>query len=189
VGLGLKTTAAACALLLASALGACGKADEEQGVDAPANEGLALPLQGVEYNVFITRQLNPAIPPDSAYVKGGEAPPGQIIYGVFIQACNRSDRPHVAASSFKIVDNQGNEFTPRPLPGDNAFAYKAKGLGPQECIPENGSVAQLGPTAGAMLLFQFPLKIAENRPLELEIDGPSQAVEPKQRKLTVELDI
>jgi hypothetical protein len=189
VGLGLKTIAAACALVLASALGACGKADEEEGVDAPASEGLALPLQGVEYNVFITRQLNPAIPPDSAYVKGGEPPPGQIIYGVFIQACNRSDKPHVAASNFKLVDNQGNEFAPRPLPEDNAFAYHPKRLDPKECIPETGSVAQLGPTAGSMLLFQFPLRIAENRPLELEVEGPLQAVAPKERKLTFELDI
>ena len=42
-------------------------------------------------------------------------------------------------------------------------------LGKDDCIPEAGSVAQLGPTAGSMLLFQFPLQITENRPLELII--------------------
>jgi hypothetical protein len=34
-----------------------------------------------------------------------------------------------------------------------------------------GSLAQLGPTAGAMLPFLFPLEAGENRPLELEIHG------------------
>jgi hypothetical protein len=182
MSLGLKTLAAASALALAVALGACGKADEEQGVDEPAREGLALPLGGVNYNVFITRQLNPSIPPDEAYVKGGEPGKGQALYGVFLQACNASHRPRRTASVFKVVDNQGNEFEPRELPEDNAFAYHPKQLDPKECIPQSGSVAQLGPTAGSMLLFQLPLRNTENRPLELEIEEASE-------KLTVELDI
>jgi uncharacterized lipoprotein YehR (DUF1307 family) len=62
-----KRTAAACVLVLAASLAACGTKDEEQGVEEPAREGLALPLGGVEYNVFITRQLNPKIPPDDAF--------------------------------------------------------------------------------------------------------------------------
>ena len=45
---------------------------------------------------------------------------------------------------------------------------------PNECIPEAGSVAQLGPTAGSMLLFRLPLENTENRPLELEIEGPER---------------
>ena len=57
-----------CLALTAAALAACGEADVEQGVEEPAREGIAVPLDGVDYNVFITRQLNTRIPPDTAYV-------------------------------------------------------------------------------------------------------------------------
>jgi hypothetical protein len=170
-------------LALAAPLGlaACGS-DEHPGVDEPAREGLALPLDGIDYNVFITRQLNPRVPPDMAYVKE-EPPPGQTIYGVFIQACNNSDEEHETVSDFVIHDNQGNRFEPTELPLDNQFAYHPRPLGPDECIPEAGTVAQLGPSAGSMLLFELPLENTENRPLELEMEGSDGET------LTFELDI
>jgi len=161
-----------CLLALAAGAAACGEADEEQGVDEAAREGLALELDGVEYNVFITRQLNTRIPPDDAYVEEGAEPePGETFYGVFLQACNRSDEAHETVDDFKIVDNQGNEFEPEELPEDNKFAYHARELLPDECIPEGGSVAQLGPSGGSMLLFRLPLENTEYRPLELEVQG------------------
>ncbi|HEV3379158.1 MAG TPA: hypothetical protein VG126_17925 [Thermoleophilaceae bacterium] len=158
----------ACLLVLAAlpGLAACG--DEEPGVDEPAREGLALELDGITYNVFITRQLNPRLPPDEAYVTD-EAPAGETLYGVFIQVCNQSEEPHETAGEFIVKDNQENEFEPEELPEDNTFAYSPRTLNPDECIPEAGSVAQLGPSGGSMLLFQLPLETTENRPLELEI--------------------
>jgi len=173
-----------CLAVLAAGAAACGEADVEQGVDEPAREGLALELQGIEYNVFITRELNPKITPDRAYVEAGtEAGKGETLYGVFLQACNRTHDTHQTVDRFKIVDNQGNEFEPEELPDDNQFAYHARELEPTECIPEAGSVAQLGPTAGAMLLFRIPLANTEYRPLELEIEGGGD------KHLTYELDI
>lgn len=171
----------ACLVALAAplALGACG--DEEPGIDEPANEGLAIELEGVDYTVFITRELNPKITPDDAYVTD-EAPPGEALYGVFLRACNVSDDQRQVASEFKVHDNQENSFEPEPLPADNQFAYTPRTLDPKECIPEAGSVAQLGPTAGSMLLFKFPLENTENRPLELEIEQDGE-------KRTFELDI
>jgi hypothetical protein len=176
----LRLASIACVLALAGLLSACG--EEEPGVDEPAREGLALELGGIEYNVFITRQLNPEITPDEAYVTQG-APPGETLYGVFIQACNNSDDSHETASQFIVRDNQENTFEPEELPADNPFAYEARTLAPEECIPEAGSVTQLGPTDGAMLLFQLPLQTTENRPLELEIEGPEG------ESLMFELDI
>jgi hypothetical protein len=170
----------ACVLGLAAGLAACG--DEEIGFDEPAREGLALELDGLEYNVFITRQLNPAVPPDGAYVTE-EAPPGEVLYGVFIQVCNRSDEIHRSVDRFMVRDNQENRFEPEELPEDNHFAYNPRELAPDECIPDAGTVAQLGPTAGSMLLFQLPLQNTENRPLELEIEGENGET------LTYELDI
>ena len=169
-----------CLIALAGALVACG--DEEPGVTEPAREGLALELGGVQYNVFITRQLNPEITPDDAYVTE-EAPPGESLYGVFIEVCNNSDEARVPSDDFVILDNQKNEFEPEDLPDDNQFAYHTRELDPQECIPEAGSVAQLGPTEGSMLLFQLPLQTTENRPLELEVE------DSEGETLTFELDI
>ena len=161
-----------CLAVLAAGAAACGEADVKQGVDEPAREGLALELQGVEYNVFITRELNPKITPDRAYVAAGTEPgKGETLYGVFLQACNRTHDTHQSVDRFKIVDSQGNKFEPEELPADNQFAYHPQRLEPSECIPEPGSVAQFGPSAGAMLLFRIPLANTENRPLELEIEG------------------
>jgi hypothetical protein len=182
------TTAAGFAVALALTLGGltgCGKADEVPGKDEPAREGLAIPLDGVEYNVFITRELNLRIPPDSAYYEGPAAPKGQTLYGVFLEACNKGKRPRRATGRFKVVDNQGSEFEPTELPKDNQFAYHPRVLNPDECIPEAGSVAQQGPTAGAMLLYKLPLDVTENRPLELEIESAGGS--PQKR--TVELDL
>jgi hypothetical protein len=151
-------------------------------VDEPAREGLALELEGVDYNVFITRQLNPKITPDEAYVND-EAPPGETLYGVFIEVCNASEEVRTPTDEFVILDNQSNRFEPQELPEDNQFAYRSRELDPEECIPEAGSVAQLGPTEGSMLLFQLPLQTTENRPLELEVEGEGG------EKLTYELDI
>ena len=183
MSLARTTAAVACALALAGGLVACGN-EKEQGVEEPAREGLALELDGVDYNVFITRELNPDIPPDNAYFKGPAPGKGQTLYGVFIQACNSSsDGPaRQTANEFEIVDNQGNKFEPTELPEDNDFAYHPGMLSPKECIPEAGSVAQLGPTAGSMLLFKFPLENTENRPLELTIEQAGE-------KRTFTLDI
>jgi hypothetical protein len=168
--------------VLAACVGPAACGDEEPGVDEPAREGLALELDGVDYNVFITRQLNPRVPPDGAYVSE-EAPAGETLYGVFIQVCNNSEEPHETVADFVVKDNQENEFEPEELPEDNAFAYAAQTLDPKECIPQAGSVAQLGPSAGSMLLFQLPLDATENRPLELEMEAESGET------LVFELDI
>jgi hypothetical protein len=177
-----RLSLAACILAVAASLGPAACGDDEPGVDEPAREGLALELDGVDYNVFITRQLNPRVAPDQAYVTE-EAPPGETLYGVFIQVCNHSEEPRETVSEFVVKDNQENTFEPEELPEDNAFAYSPRTLDPKECIPEAGSVAQLGPSAGSMLLFQFPLENTENRPLELELEGESGET------LTFELDI
>jgi hypothetical protein len=173
-----------CLAVLAAVAAGCGEADVEQGVEEPAREGIAVPLDGVDYNVFITRQLNTKIPPDNAYVDSDtEQGADETLYGVFIQVCNHSDETHQTADAFKIVDSQGNEYEPEELPEDNAFAYHARELPPDECIPEAGSVAQLGPTAGSMLMFRLPLANTEFRPLELEVEGEGD------EHLTFELDI
>jgi hypothetical protein len=173
-----STFAAIFALVLA--LAGCGGEKQPN----PAREGLTVSLGGVEYTVYITRELNLKIPPDQAYYNGPEAPPGQVYYGVFLQTCNPGGGPKPTADSFKVVDNQGNEFEPTPIEAKNPFAYHPRLLAKKECIPQSGSVAQLGPTEASMLLFKLPLSNTENRPLELEIQAPRVA-----ESKSIELDL
>ncbi len=176
-----RVTPLLCLFALAAplVLASCANKEEHPGTHEPAREGLALEMQGVEYTVFITRQLNPKVTPDEAYVSD-EPAQGDTFYGVFMRVCNRSEEIRRPASTFYVRDNQSEAFEPEQLPPDNPFAYQSAPLDPDECIPQAGSVAQLGPTTGTMLLFELPLDNTENRPLELEIraeDGESRTVE------------
>lgn len=159
-----------------------------QGEEA-TREGLATNLEGVTYNVLITRQLNLNDVEDRGYAELPPPAPGSTYYGVFLQACNVTDAPLRTASDFRIVTTQEEEFDPVALEPENPFAYQSSELGPDQCIPEVGSLASDGPTAGALLVFEIPIEATENRPLELHVARgyDLQAGEP--RELLFELDI
>jgi hypothetical protein len=170
--------------------------EPEREPGAGLREGLDVRVGGIDYTVYITRELNLKLADDRGYWHGKEAPPGFAHYGVFLQACNRSadddnlpDESYMASGSFKVVDTQGNEYEPLEPEKDNVFQYRAEELAPDECIPTTGSLAQQGPTAGAMLMFEFPLEAGENRPLELEIMGDDVQVEGQPTTGRVELDL
>lgn len=184
-----RITAAACVPIVVLSLAACGKPSEEAGITEPAREGLAIPVGDAHYNVFITRQLNLDVVPDNAFYKGPRPGKDQTLYGVFLQVCNNKEKPVKTAERFTVIDNQENKFEPVELPEDNEFAYAPRQLGPGECIPEEGSVAQQGPTGGSMLLFKLPLDVTENRPLELEIESPFDVNKGKREHRKVELDL
>jgi hypothetical protein len=188
----LRRPIVACALALTAclALAACGKPSHEAGLEEPAREGLAVPIGGdAYYNVFLTRQLNLETPPDRDYYRGEPPPSDEILYGVFIQVCNLGEEPIDTAEHFVVTDNQANEFEPLELPEDNVFAYRPQTLDPDQCIPQVGSVAQQGPTGASMLLFQLPLDVTENRPLELEVEAPRDPRTGKRETRKFELDI
>ncbi|MEX2194641.1 MAG: hypothetical protein WD844_05085 [Thermoleophilaceae bacterium] len=193
------------ALILALALGAgmlagCGAEDEgtageraaaSSDADEAHREGLAFPLGGLEYNVYITRQLNLRLPEDKAYYNGPDAPAGSAYYGVFLEVCNREQdgEPRRSAERFTIHDTQGNEFEPVELEETNPFAYQPGVVEPGQCVPAKGSIPQLGPTGGALLMFELPQEATENRPLELEISGGFDVLESERETLAFELDI
>jgi len=184
-----------CLLALTPVAMGCGEgtstaADGGSMNEEAKREGLDAELDGVIYNVFITRQLNLRDAEDQGYRAGTEAPPGFVLYGVFIQACNREEKePRKTAASFVVTDTQGNEYEPRELEEDNTFAYHPRELGKGDCIPEADSLAASGPTAGSLLVFELPLEAVENRPLELEIVGGYDLTQRKQRTTKIELDI
>lgn len=182
------TALAVVALVSAAVFAGCGKSSNEEG--ETVREGLSTPLAGIRYTVFLTRQLNLASDEDKGYVPGREeAPPGKGLYGVFLEACNKGDKEATAASRFFIEDTQGNRFSPEGLGQDNPFAYHGGPVPPKNCEPSRGSLAQQGPTSGAMLLFELPLAATENRPLELHIEGPFDASAGRPEEATVILDI
>src|SRR4051794_7342971 len=178
----------ACLLAGLAVLTGCNNTREHNA----GREGLPEEIGHVDYNVYITRELNLHDTEDAGYYKGPEAPPGFALYGVFLQACNPSDNvngPHwMAASNFVVEDTAGNTFKPLPLPVDNIWAYKPRPLKQNACIPQLGSLASSGPTNGSLLIFKLPLATLENRPLDLRITAPPTANGVRDSGL-IELDI
>jgi hypothetical protein len=176
------------ALVCLGVLAGCGKSSNKPG--ETVREGLSTPLGGLRYTVFLTRQLNLASDEDKGYLPGfKEAAPGRGLYGVFLEACNKSDKAAIASSNFYIEDAQGNQFQPESLPRDNPFAFQGGNVPAKNCEPRRGSLAQQGPTSGAMLLFNLPLADTENRPLTLHIVGPFTSGSNTQQQAKVTLDI
>jgi hypothetical protein len=174
---------AAAALLVAG----CSETHKE---GEPLREGLGVEVGGVDYTVFITRQINTRLASDRGFYRGPEPRPGFTHYGVFIRVCNETEgfkRP-IDYGEFHVKDSQGNEFEPVELEEDNAFAYRARRLSKAACVPEAGSPPATGPQGGALLLFEFPLQTLENRPLELEIEDPT-ALEGQEKHGAIELDL
>jgi len=176
MGLRSLLLALACAAMTASMSGCFLEPEETEG--EARREGLDVRVGGIDYTVYITRELNPKLPDDRGYWQGPEAKPGSALYGVFLAACNRSDEDddledtsYETTDDFVVIDTQGNEYEPLEVDEENVFHYHPAALAPGECIPQEGSLAQQGPTGGAMLPFLFPLEAGENRPLELEIHG------------------
>ncbi len=179
---------AVCLLAALTALTGCENTREKNA----GREGLPEEVGHIEYNVYITRELNLRDVEDQGYYRGTEAPPGYALYGVFLQACNPNPdvkAPHwLASSNFEIEDTQGNKFRPLPLPANNIWAYKARPLKQNACIPKIGSLASSGPTNGSLLIFKLPLQTLENRPLDLIITSPPDPA-GKRDEGRIELDV
>jgi hypothetical protein len=184
-----RRTAALALLLLSTgvAVSGCGKAGANK---AQVREGLDVIVDGVGYNVGITRQLNITEPPDNDFYQGPDAGKGFALYGVFLTACNVTKHTtKVPVKKFIIEDTRGNEYRPVQLPVSNRFAFKPRPLGYKECEPTPGSAGSFNPTGGAMLLFKLPVSAQENRPLELQIVGTHDLLSGTQQQKTIELDI
>jgi hypothetical protein len=182
-----------CAVALFGAvLSGCGANPRENNA---SREGLPERVGGIDYNVYITRELNLKDVEDIGYYSGPEAPPGFALYGVFLTACNpneAADSPNVPPSTdFTVVDTQGNRFKPVPLPRSNIFAYttQARPLKHKACVPKAGSLAANSPTNGSLLIFKLPLDTLENRPLDLEIVSPPNPETGQRETGRVELDV
>jgi hypothetical protein len=158
------------ALLCAAAppLAACGEEEHELEVV----EGEPVELGGVEYNVVISRFLNPDDTEDAEYLVGEPDPgPEQLYLGVFVQVSNEGEDPAEVSEDFTVVDTRGIEY--EPVASESPYALEATTLDPGDELPSPDSTAASGPIQGAMVLFLIDQGSTENRPLELEIPGAS----------------
>jgi hypothetical protein len=161
-----KIVAAVLLALLLGLLAGCGSEEEEE---AAAVEGEPLELEGLIYNVQITRFLNPADAEDRNYLDGQEpAPKGQEYLAVFMRILNESEEAHSVPETMEIRTSRGQLY--EPVPSESAFALELGAeVEPDGRIPEYNTPPASGPIKGSMVLFLVDDSATENRPLELEI--------------------
>jgi hypothetical protein len=162
-------------ILLATALVALAGCGGGTGVVTTAEtEGLYLDINGLKYQIEMSRYMNPADVEDRQYLVGlpenTEPPAGdETWFGVWVRVENTSeDETRPAASDWAIHDTQENVYRAIPLDGEiNPFAFEPVDVPPKTVIPLADSAAGQGPIQGLLLLFKLKVDSLQNRPLEL----------------------
>ena len=175
------------ALLGVSTLAACGNKEEIR--TTAATEGPYVDAGPLQYQVQISRQLNPADEEDKGYFVGVKDPEGAVNaeetwFAVFVKVWNRTDNSQVAAKNFEIEDTVGKRYKPVEVGADNVFAYRAIQIPSGGQLPGTDDVANEGVIGGSMLLFKLTLDSLANRPLVLHIKSASSPPEAE-----IDLDV
>jgi hypothetical protein len=173
-------------LLLAAALltlvaAGCGTAESQ--LETAETEGLYRTVNGLKYQVQLSRVLNPNDVEDREYFLGlppGTTPPTgeETWFGVWMRVQNETDEPLPAADEFEIVDTQEDVYRPVAVdPEQNPFVYAGGTVPPNTVVPLADSAAGQGPVQGQLLLFKLTNQSLQNRPLELRFsNGPGTDV-------------
>ena len=167
----------AVALLALAGVG-CGS-DENKTV--AETEGLYLDINGLKYQIEMSRYMNANDVEDSQYLiglpEGTEQPnKDETWFGVWVRVQNEGDKTLPSADTWEIHDTQGNVFRPIPIDTDiNPFAFQ-KGIDvpPATVLPLSSSAAGQGPIQGSLLLFKLKTESLQNRPLELHFSNGAQ---------------
>jgi hypothetical protein len=175
------------ALLGATALAACGNKEEIR--TEAATEGPYVDSGPLQYQVQISRQLNPADEEDNGYFVGVKDPEGQVRpdetwFAVFVKVFNRTGDSHIPAKDFEIEDTVGKRYEPVEVGADNVFAYRATQIPSGGQLPGTDDVANEGVIGGSMLLFKLTLDSLANRPLVLHIKSAGKPPEAE-----IDLDV
>jgi hypothetical protein len=169
----------ACALSLAVGLAACGKTGRPETLE---NDGVYVNAGPISYQLQVSRELNQYATEDAQYLSGLPAGTNSLVagqewYGVFLWAKNQTKRQQVTSANFDIRDTEGHHYYPIQVSRSlNQYAWTAQSLAPGAIEPAPDTIASFGPTQGGLLLFKLNLSAYDNRPLTLEIRGPSQQV-------------
>jgi hypothetical protein len=163
---------------LAAALVAAGCGNKETTATVADTEGIYVTVDGLKYQIQISRILNPAARDDSHYLRGvpesEELAEDEVWYGIFMRVENDGDEPHQSAENFKITDTQDDEYDPIELdPAINDFLYEPAELQPGNLLPAPDTPAFDNTIRGGLILFKVNAAALANRPLELEIESPT----------------
>ena len=164
-----------CAALVAF-VGGCGNKDEE--VTIADTEGIYLDINGLKYQIEMSRYMNQNDVEDSEYLVGlsegtAEPAPDETWFGVWVRVENTSETETLpAASVWEIHDTQENVYRPLAIDTEiNPFAFEAVDVPPKTVLPLASSAAGQGPTQGLLLLFKITNESFQNRPLELKFSN------------------
>jgi hypothetical protein len=173
-------------LALVGAVSACGNKTDK--TLTASTEGPYIDLGDLQYQVQISRQLNPYDIEDAAYLKGvtDTLGPGNVWFAVFVNVSNSSDKTQKPATTFEITDTQGNTYTPVSIDlKSNDYGYEPIPIPGKGVLPNPNSTAAQNSINGRLLLFKIPVSSLDNRPLQLKIHNPDNVQEVG----TVNLDV
>ena len=182
----LRLVALLSVVVLSLGLAACGSgAEEKEEIEGSGQahsgfaetEGIYVEVDGLKYQVQVSRQLNPLTQDDEEYLEGvpqddSTLGPEQEWFGVFMRVENDGEEPHDAAGEFEIHDTQENVYTPVELPEANPFAYQPSTVQPGDLIPVRDSAGGERSPNGQLILFKVQRFSLDTRPLELYVEGP-----------------
>jgi hypothetical protein len=175
-----------CAALLV--LGGCGS--KESVIQDAETEGVTVDVGGLQYQVQISRFLNPNDIEDAYYLRGLPATtdldPGKdaVWFAVWMRVKNQSGETLTPTDQFTITDTEGNKFQPLPVDEKvNPFIYLPRPIPHAGVLPDANEPAGSGPIQGSMILFRIDADSLQNRPLILHIQGSGED------QATVELDL
>ena len=145
------------------------------GVQTTAEtEGLYLDIDGLTYQIEMSRYMNQADLEDREYFVGlpnGTAQPAadETWFGVWVRVENQTGRTLPSADRWEIHDTLDNVYRPIPMDANiNPFVYRAQDVPAGNVLPKPSTAAGQGPTQGLLMIFKIKTDSLQNRPLELK---------------------
>lgn len=175
-------------LCLAGLASGCGH--KEKVVLHAKTEGTFLNVGPLDYQVQISRALNPKDPEDRTFLEGlprdqRTLAPGETWFAIFIRVENNGKKPAPSAQDFSIVDTEKQLYKPTTLASINPFAYRPQNVPPADVLPQLETAAANNQIQGELILFKIKVFSLQNRPLEFRITSP----QVPQVEGTVDLDV
>src|SRR5271155_1537570 len=145
-----KLPLALSALLAVLALSACGNEHTRVSTGTYAGESGAnapyLNVGPLEYEVQLSRELNPANKEDADYLQGltpaqSKLEPGQEWFAVFMQVYNNTSQEHPASDDLTLEHPQETRSPPIVPNETTPFASRAGTVQPGDQLPLPGTIA------------------------------------------------
>jgi hypothetical protein len=174
--------------ICAAAISACGAGEHARSSD---NLGPGyVEVAKLNYQVQVSRQLNPYSNEDSGYLQGFSPsdlalPTTDEWFGVSLQVYNWTGQARTPTNDFFITDTLGDRYVPMTNPTPNPYTYVPSQIPGWGQLPAIDSNAFAGWTQGELLIFKIPYASLVNRPFVLHVVNPAQSSDES----TIELDV